>query len=39
VIDPNEIELETEDEFSAYFIQKSATEGMTEIYKSINKLA
>jgi NAD-dependent deacetylase len=39
VIDPNEIELETEDEFSAYFIQKSATEGMTEIYNSINELA
>jgi NAD-dependent deacetylase len=39
VIDPNEIELETEDEFAAYFIQKTAVEGMTEIYDSLNKLS
>ena len=38
VIDPNEISMETEDEFAVYFIQKTAVEGMTEIYDSLNKL-
>jgi NAD-dependent deacetylase len=39
VIDPNEISLETKGEFEAYFIQKTAIEGMTEMYDSMNKLA
>ncbi len=38
VIDPNEVSLESNEEYAAYFIRKTAIQGMTLIYNSIEKL-